>query len=202
MRTLFTLGFSRDPFLGQTSSVSDDRKQLYSDLSQAQDKYAAITDWKKSHLNLSQVLGDDFDNWQMLSQDDDIYGSTADEVKKALDKDLNTSIDPGDMMAADNWVTAINRMYVLMANHTGTPAAAPAPAPQSATSAPSAPAAASQPAPSSAPAVPSNAPKASPGAPAASPAPQAAGKASNTALYVGVGAAALLGLVLIASSRG
>jgi len=194
MRTLFTLGFSRDPFLGQNSSISDDRKQLYSDLSQAQDKYAAITDWKKSHLNLSQVLGDDFDNWQMLSQDDDIYGSTADEVKKALDKDLNTSIDPGDMMAADNWVNAINRMYVIMANHTGTPAAAPAPTPPSA---PSVPAAASQPTPSSAPAAPSNAPKASPGAPAASPAPQAAGKASNTALYVGIGAAALLGLVLV-----
>jgi len=169
MRTIFTMGFSGTPFMGQ-APASDANKKLFADLDQGLDKAAVIDDWKKNHLNLSDVLGSDFENWQLLDQDDRMYGSAADGVKKVLDKDPNADIDPDDRIAATNWVNAVNRMYILMANHTGTPVATPKTAP--------------------------------PGAPGASPAPQAPEKASNTPLIVGIGAAAVFGLILIASARG
>jgi hypothetical protein len=162
------MGFSGTPFMGQTSA-SDANKKLSADLDQAQDKAAVIDDWKKNHLDLADVLGSEYDNWLLLDQDDRMYGSAADGVKKALDKDPNATIDPDDQMAARNWVNAISRKYILMANHTGTPA------------------------------TPKSAPPAAPGA---SPAAQAPQEASKTPLIVGIGAAAVFGLILIASARG
>lgn len=168
MRTIFTMGFSGAPFIGQTAPVPDAKKKLFSDLDQAQDKYAVIDDWKKNHLNLSTTLGPDYDNWQLLAQDDAMYGSVADGVKKALDKDPNADIDPDDQVAATNWVNAVNRMYILMANHTGTPPAAKAPV-------------------------------ASSGGPQNAPAAQGG---PSIPLVVGIGAAALFGVILIASAKG
>lgn len=169
MRSLFLMGFQSNPFLGQDTRSKEERQKLFQDLDQAQDKDVVVEGWKKNHPNLQQDLGQDYDGWMRVSEDDTKYGSAALAVKKALDKDPYGDVDPDDQMAANYWVNAINRLYVIAVNHTGAQAKAPGKA--------------------------GNAP----GAPGAAPGGE---KGLNTPLIVGVGAAAVFGLVLLATVKG
>ncbi len=135
MRSFYRFGFSQPFSLGQGDSQTLNQiesKKLFDDLDRANDKYGIVTDWKKKHPDLQKDLGSDYDNWQLVSQDDTKYGSAAQGLRDRLEKevmvDLNPQVvvSPDDTMAANIWIAAVNRMYVISANHTGKPIAAPA----------------------------------------------------------------------------
>jgi hypothetical protein len=183
MRSFYRFGFSAQPFsLGQgdnqTLSTAQGQK-LYDDLDKANDKYGVVTDWKKNHPDLQKDLGNDYDNWQLVSQDDTKYGSAAQGLHDRLEKEViidrnpQISISPDDLTAANIWASAVDRLYVISANHTGKPVNSPA--------APSGPAS-----------------KASPGANASPADAQVPGQGSTVPIVIAVSGAALLGLLVFA----
>lgn len=165
------MGFSGDPFLGQDSLPKELKQKMASDLDQAIDKQGVIDDWKKNHTDLQKDLGQDYDGWLLLVQDEDKYDSAAKGIKKQLDKDITTEVSSDDQMAVNYWLAAITRLYTIVANHTGKPVSPPAGG------------------------GPVAAPGGSPGAPATQP-------STSTPLIVGIGAAAVFGLILIATTKG
>jgi len=175
MRTIFSLGFSTNPFMGQDQGqpLSPDAVQKFAvSLSQAVDQYEIIKEWKKNHPNLQADLGNDYDNWTLLSQDDTKYGSAAEGLNDALTSNPNAPFSQDDLTAAQNWIQAVNRMYVIMTNHTGKPVPS---APIQATS--------------------------SPGSPAGPPGSQSGARTppedTSTPILIGIGATALVALVVV-----
>lgn len=136
MQSFFRFGFSAHPFsLGQGDSqtlTTIQGSKLYDDLDRANNKYVVVTDWIKNHPDLKKDLGNDYDNWRLVSEDDTKYGSAAQGLHDRLEKEVvvdrspQISISPDDMMAANIWMAAVDRLYVLSANHTGKPVDLPA----------------------------------------------------------------------------
>ena len=176
MKTLFTMGFAYNPFLGQNATLSmDDKKKLYKDLDQATDKTYAIDDWKKAHKDLEKDLGPDYDAWQLLDEDVVKYGSAATGLYNAMASGtkLDMEISQDDQQAANYWIAAINQMYIIVANHFGKPIPAPA--------------------------------GGAPAAPAASGSPQAASGTLGglpTPLVFGAGALVVFGAIMLATAKG
>jgi hypothetical protein len=132
MQSFYRFGFSQPFSLGQGDSQTlnmIESKKLFDDLDRANDKYGVVTDWKKKHPDLQKDLGSDYENWQLVSEDDTKYGSAAQAFRDRLEKevmvDLNpqVSVSPDETMAANIWIPAVDRLYVISANHTGRPSA-------------------------------------------------------------------------------
>lgn len=172
MKTLFTMGFAYNPFLGQNATLSsDDKRKLFRDLDQATDKTYVIDDWKKAHKDLQKDLGQDYEAWQLLDQDVVKYGSAATALYNSMagGTALDIDISQDDQQAANYWIAAINQMYIIVANHFGKPLPVGAPG---ATTSPAA-----------------------PGSPQAAP---AASGGLPTPLIVGAGALVVFGAIMLA----
>jgi hypothetical protein len=178
MRSFYRFGFSAQPFFlgqgdNQTLSTAQGQK-LYDDLDKANDKYGVVTDWMKNHPDLQKDLGSDYDNWQLVIQDDTKYGSAAQGLHDRLEKEViidrnpQTLVSPNDLTAANIWTSAVDRLYVISANHTGKPINPPA----------------------------SPASKALPEANASPAAAPASGQGSTLPIVIAVSGAALFGLLV------
>src|SRR5262245_16376282 len=128
MRTIFAMGIGHNPFfmgIGEPPLSTADAEKLYHGLDQASDKLTIVNEWKKNHPDLQRDLGTDFDNWQLLMEDETKYGSAAEGLKKQLEKEAivdrqaEISVDPDNLRAANYWIAAVERLYVITANHTG-----------------------------------------------------------------------------------
>lgn len=129
MRTMFTIGAWHNPyFMGEVTMLATaDAEKLYNDLVLASDKLVIVNEWKVNHPNLERDLGTDYDNWNLVIQDETKYGSAAEGLRDRLEKEAvvdqlpEISVDSGDLDAARFWIAAVDRMYVITANHTGKP---------------------------------------------------------------------------------
>lgn len=131
MRTLFTLGFSGNPFwmqpsLGQQTLSDKDKSALYEQLVDTEGKIDIINEWKKNHPNVVADLGADAANYQNLETSMLSVQGTAKDLIKRTEAAEPAIVTLEELGQAENWMTYVQQMYLIVANHTGKHLPAPA----------------------------------------------------------------------------
>lgn len=130
MKTFFSMGFSRSPFfsgpsLGQQTLSSAEKADLYDRLVTADSVMDVVDGWKKNHPNAAADLGVDAQRFQELYTTAVQLKPVADDLIKRTMATAPAVLTFAEVDQAENWMAAIQQLFLITTNHTGKP---PAPA--------------------------------------------------------------------------
>lgn len=136
MKTLFTMGFGGSPFsarpsLGQETLSEKDKSSLYNQLVDADGQLDIVTAWKKNHPNAAADLGSDATRFKQLETSATPLLAVAQDLEKRTEAAEPAVVTLEELGQVQTWISTVHEMYIIVANHKGTPpvaAAGPTPA--------------------------------------------------------------------------
>lgn len=123
MKTMFTMGFDQSYFGSSSPQLflgqNIDLDKLRGDMSRTEDKMAVINRWMENRPDYETILGADLSRWNSLMNTAASYATDATNVEQRIGSNDPSAwqISSTERDSVNNWMSAINQLYLLTMSH-------------------------------------------------------------------------------------